>query len=227
MKSKHKQKGFLDPVTTGAIISAGAGLIGGIFGESGASARNKAQIAEARRAEAFQERMSSTAHQREVLDLRAAGLNPILSATGGSGATTPSGAQAQIQDTMQPAISSALQASRLTQELKNMRAAQENIKTDTALKKTQRDVARVGGINTQAQTLETQLRTLITKNAQLSKSEVQSKMWDLDYQGLVNWMTGSSAGASAKQQGQSIKATGREHGQKARDLWERIKGLFR
>lgn len=42
----------------------------------------------------WQERMSNTAHQREIKDLQAAGLNPVLSAMGGSGAPVTSGATA-------------------------------------------------------------------------------------------------------------------------------------
>lgn len=49
--------------------------------------------AEARKNRDFQERMSNTAYQRAVKDMRAAGINPILRYTQG-GRTTPSGSAA-------------------------------------------------------------------------------------------------------------------------------------
>lgn len=99
--------------------------LGALTSYVGASQANKQNIALSREQMKFQEQMANTAHQREVKDLRAAGLNPILSA-GGQGASAPTGAMAQVQNTLEGASSSALQLAAIRKDLK-MTDSQTNL----------------------------------------------------------------------------------------------------
>ncbi len=108
------------PLAAGVAIGAAVPAIASFFGQRSA---NKQNVKLAREQMAFQERMSSTAVQRQMADLKKAGINPILAA--GGGASSPGGAAPTVKSETEAASSSAKGGALLASELRSMASSRE------------------------------------------------------------------------------------------------------
>lgn len=198
----------------GAAVGAG---IGGSFDSSSAQATaNTANKKLSNNQMRFQERMSSTAHQRQVKDLKAAGLNPILSAN--TGASSPAGSMATMQSTekdaqstIASAASTAMQAKTLKQDLKNLKSTNEQISAQTKKTNAETTLLEAGGpvaeLKKQLGRAAQQQVQGITNSAQNQKSNVKS--WIKHY--------------TTKSEPQSSTGSGYKNSQAYKDRLKKIK----
>lgn len=135
----------MDPITA-AIITGGAGVAGSII-------QNRGNMDIAKDQMDFQRRMSNSAHQREVADLRAAGLNPMLSALG-NGASTPAGATTQLQNPLEgvsKGMETAIALRAQKKEFEQKDAQIRNTWQDTANKEVQNGLTHAQAVSTAKQ----------------------------------------------------------------------------
>lgn len=94
--------GLWDSITSAAkvLVNPLASIGGSLIEAKGQSSANAANVDIMKKQQEWQKMMSDTAHQREVKDLIAAGINPIMTAKGGSGASTGSVSSAKHENIM-------------------------------------------------------------------------------------------------------------------------------
>jgi len=159
--------------TAGLVASLLAPVMGSLISSAAGARSSKRQMA-------FQKEMSNTAHQREIADLRKAGLNPILTATGGSGASQPNGSMFTPSNPLESTGRDFVAALQTRQNIKQSNAAialtKSQIDTQTSQQNANNASAYKSYYDSQAASASAQKMIQETQNSALQGKLLQNEL---------------------------------------------------
>ena len=169
----------------GSILGSAGGIVGsavgGLLGLSGTQDTNRASAKQARINREFQERMSNTAVQRRMQDMKAAGINPLLAAR--YEASTPGGAMpnffneggamtqaaAALGSTAMDALRNPVEIEKMGAEIQKIEQEVENLQAQHGLTTAQTDNVKQ-----------------LTKQAWMQTSVLSEQKMKINYENIVN-----------------------------------------
>lgn len=212
-----------------ALLAGAIGWGGDLLASHSASRANRTNVKLQREQQAWEERMSNTAVQRRLADVKAAGGNPATVFESGSSSSTPSIAPAKVEPTVKPGQFDLMTKAMAKAQIDNTNAQTERTRAETQFLLGPRTLNMQANTGKQVQETDESVQRIAKMAAEIDEimgrttgigleNELRSRSMEDAVKAVKARMLADMAAAK-------VKGNVADVGQHYMDLWNRLKGF--